>query len=160
MLDMPRTRPEDDVPVLIVGGGPAGLVAAITLARYGVQCLVVERRIDPSTHPRATVVSLRSMELVRSWGLERRVRGGGLDVEWVLWTCPTLAGAAAGFGSPVGVPSREQCAAISPTTPVCAPQDHLEAVLLAHLDRLPSARVERGIELVSVADAGDARADW
>ena len=63
-----------EVPVVIVGAGPAGLVAAITLARYGVGSLLVERH-PAAPLPRATVVSTRTMELLRSWGL--RGRGPG-----------------------------------------------------------------------------------
>lgn len=54
-------------PVLVAGAGPAGLVTAITLARLGVQVLVVERRAELSPFPRATGISTRSMELIRSW---------------------------------------------------------------------------------------------
>ena len=35
---------DDDVPVLIAGAGPAGLTTAVTLARQGVESLLVERR--------------------------------------------------------------------------------------------------------------------
>jgi len=62
------------LPVLIVGAGPAGLVAAITLARHGVRVLVVEKRANSSTLPRALVISTRSMEILRSWGFEEAVR--------------------------------------------------------------------------------------
>ena len=60
--------------IVIVGAGPAGLVAAITLARAGVPTVVIERRTEPSTHPRATVVSTWAMELLRRWGLAERLR--------------------------------------------------------------------------------------
>src|SRR4051812_43970979 len=68
--------------VLIVGAGPAGLVAATTLARYGIAATVVDRRLVPNDHPRATVVSTWSMELMRSWGIEDEIRAGAVDVEW------------------------------------------------------------------------------
>ncbi len=55
--------------VLIVGAGPAGLAAAIELARRDVPVLLVERRLTRSAHPRATVLSLRSREQMRVWGL-------------------------------------------------------------------------------------------
>ena len=79
---MPKS---EEVPVLVVGAGPAGLTAAIALGRYGVECPLVERRLEPSSHPRATVVSTRSMELLRSWGLEERVLAGGVEVDWLMW---------------------------------------------------------------------------
>ena len=64
------------VPVVIVGAGPAGLVAAVTLARDGIGSLLVERNPGLSPLPRATGVSLRTMELLRSFGLEAAVRAG------------------------------------------------------------------------------------
>jgi 2-polyprenyl-6-methoxyphenol hydroxylase-like FAD-dependent oxidoreductase len=145
-----------EVRVLVAGAGPAGLTAAIALARHGVLTLLVERRRDLSSLPRATVVSTRSMEIFRSWGLEERIRAGGPEVEWLLWACETLAGAAAGSGHAVGYPTREQAAVLSPTGPACVPQDHLEPVLLAHLRALPTAKVLLGTEVVDVFDGPDA----
>jgi choline dehydrogenase-like flavoprotein len=68
-----------ELPVVVVGAGPAGLMAAVALAGHGIECLVVERRREPATLPRATAISTRSMELLRSWGLEEEVRAGGAD---------------------------------------------------------------------------------
>ncbi|HEX8208120.1 MAG TPA: FAD-dependent monooxygenase, partial [Solirubrobacteraceae bacterium] len=139
-----------DTPVLIVGAGPAGLVTAAALAHGGVASLVIDRRTAPSTLPRATTISTRTMEIFRSWGLEDAIRSGGPDVEWLLWRCETLARVADGVGVAVGMPTAEQSALVSPTAPACAPQDHLESVVEAHLAGLPGARVERGVELVAL----------
>ena len=105
----------DHPPVIVVGAGPAGLVAAISLARLGIETMVVERRAAPSSLPRATVMSLRSMELMRSWGLEDAVREGAVDVEWRGRRSRTLATVAQGSMWPVGLPTREQAAVLSPT---------------------------------------------
>ena len=77
--------------MLIVGAGPAGLVAAITLGRYGIPNLLVEKRTELSTLSRATVISTRSMEILRSWGLEESVQAGAAEVEPCGWVTPTLA---------------------------------------------------------------------
>jgi len=143
-----------DIPVLVVGAGPAGLTAAGALARLGVQTLIVERRPELSSLPRATSVSTRSMELFRSWGLEDEVRAGGVDVEWQLWTCRTLAESAVGTAIPIGLPTREQSSMISPSSPACVPQDHLEPVLLRHL-LTQGGRAELGVETIGVETVGD-----
>ena len=125
--------------VLIAGAGPAGLTAAIALARQGVDTLVVDRKRELSSLPRATVISTRSMELLRSWGLEQDILAGAIDVEWRMWSCESLALASAGQGVPVGLPTREQSAVVSPAAPECVPQDHTRARAAAST-RVRSAR--------------------
>jgi putative polyketide hydroxylase len=145
-----------EVDVLVVGAGPAGLTAAAALRRYGVQVLVLERKARLSAHPRATVVSTRSMEMLRSWGLEDEIRAGGIpDVEWLGLVTETLASADRGEAVTLGLPTKEQAAVLSPTAPLCAPQDQTEAVLLGHARSL-GAEVEYGHEIlrVDVADDG------
>ena len=117
--------------------------------------MLVERRAEPSSLPRATAVSLRSMELLRLWGLEDAIRAGAVDVEWRGWQSDTLATAARGSAWPVGLPTREQAAVLSPTAPACVPQDHLEPVLLEHLRSLAGARVHLHTEVVAVEDRAE-----
>lgn len=141
--------------VLVVGGGAAGLGAAVTLGRHGVDTLVVEKRPSPSTWPRATVISTRSMEHVRSWGLERAVRAEGPDADMRLWECPTLARAGEGRAHAVGYPTPAEAAPVSPSAPAVVAQDRFEAVLRRHLATLPSVRVASGVEIVDVAATAD-----
>ena len=142
-----------EVPVLIVGGGPAGLTAAAELAGRGIETLLIERRPALFDHPRATAISTWSMELLRSWGLEDEVRAAELDVQWRGWVCETLA-SPEGIEIPLGLPTREQAAAVSPAGPACVPQDHLEPVLLGHARRL-GAGVRFGTKLVSLRSRPD-----
>ena len=140
----------EDVPVVVVGAGPAGLAAAIALGRLGVETMLVERRAELSSLPRATAVSLRSMELIRSWGVEDAVRAEAVDVEWHGALSETLATVADRSTWPTGIPTREQAALLSPTAPACVPQDHLEPVLLDHLRSLGATRVHLHTEVVGV----------
>lgn len=124
---------DSPVPVVVVGAGPAGLVTAVTLARYGIEVLLVDRRETGSDMPRATVLSLRTMELLRSWGLQHQILAGADDVEMTLLEMPTAAEASSGTIHDVGYPTVAQSAVVSPTAPASVAQDHLEAVLLDHL---------------------------
>ena len=142
--------PVHDIPVLVVGAGPAGLAAATELARHDVPFLLVERRTTLSSHPRATVLSLRSMELVRAWGLEAEIRACSVDVDWTMLESETLADAASGTAIAVGYPNAEQSRIVSPTAPACVAQDDVEPLLLEHLRAAPHAQVELGTELTGI----------
>jgi putative polyketide hydroxylase len=61
-------------PVLIIGGALSGLAAAVFLRSQGCACLLAERHPDTSRHPRARGVNIRTMELMRTVGLEEEVR--------------------------------------------------------------------------------------
>jgi putative polyketide hydroxylase len=152
---MTRSDRTPEVPVVIAGAGPAGLVAAITLARNGIGSLLVERNPSLSPLPRATGVSVRTMELLRSWGLEEQVRAGQLDVTAVgAWAAESLA-SPEGAVAPLGHPGFEEAAAASPTSLAAVPQDHLEPVLLGHLRQLPAAEVRFGTELAGFDQDAD-----
>ncbi len=139
----------DRVQVLVVGAGPAGLVAGITLARYGISVLVIDKRDGAPALSRALVVSTRGMELMRRWGLEDAVRAGAPDVVPRAWVTPDLA-CGEGAEMPLGYPSDEEAAAVSPSRPAWAPQDHHEPILLAHLRQMPSATVRFRCELTGL----------
>jgi putative polyketide hydroxylase len=145
-----------DLEVLVVGAGAAGLAAAAALGHHGVDTLLVERRVTPPTAPRATVISTRSMELLRRWGLEDEARAGGVDADVLLWECENLTRAAEGTAHVVGYPSRAQAAVVSPCAPGVVPQDWLEVVLRRHLTALPNVRLELGTELVAADNRPDA----
>ncbi|MEM7286754.1 MAG: FAD-dependent monooxygenase [Actinomycetota bacterium] len=59
-----------DVPFLIVGGGPVGLLGGILLGEQGRDALVVERRDGPLRAPAAHVVNARTFEICRQAGID------------------------------------------------------------------------------------------
>src|SRR5215472_9765786 len=64
----------EDVPVLIVGGSLVGLSAALFLRWHGVEVLAVERHAGTAINVRAGHFHLRTVEILRSAGLEDAVR--------------------------------------------------------------------------------------
>jgi len=71
----PLTSLPRSVQVLVAGGGPVGLAAAVELGRRGVSCLVIEPREEVShARPRCKTVNVRTMEHRRRWGIADRFR--------------------------------------------------------------------------------------
>ncbi|TQN67022.1 2,4-dichlorophenol 6-monooxygenase [Colletotrichum shisoi] len=70
----PRSAPDQDisheVPVLIVGGGPTGLLTAYMLSRHGVRSLLVERYPERLAAPKAHALCPRTLEICRQYGLD------------------------------------------------------------------------------------------
>ena len=78
--------------VAVVGSGPVGMGLAIALGQRGIECAVLERRTEPHRVPKGQNLTQRTMEHMRAWGAEDRVRAGR--------TVPTeLAGGLTAYGS-------------------------------------------------------------
>ncbi|MGH9671806.1 MAG: FAD-dependent monooxygenase [Bryobacteraceae bacterium] len=60
--------------VLIVGAGPVGLALAIDLGLRSVPCIVVEQHDRVGLKPRAKLTNVRSLELLRRWGIAESLR--------------------------------------------------------------------------------------
>jgi 2-polyprenyl-6-methoxyphenol hydroxylase-like FAD-dependent oxidoreductase len=69
-----------DVPVLIVGAGPTGLVLAIWLNRLGVAVRIIDKTAEPGTTSRALAVSARTVELYQQLGMAGPLLDGGVKV--------------------------------------------------------------------------------
>ena len=68
--------------VLIVGGGPCGLVLAIELGRRGIDAVLFNDRPDTTPHPQANATQARTMEHYRRLGLALEVRRQGLPGDY------------------------------------------------------------------------------
>jgi 2-polyprenyl-6-methoxyphenol hydroxylase-like FAD-dependent oxidoreductase len=77
------------VPVVVSGGGPVGLMAALDLHHRGVRVLLVERNLGTTQHPKMDVTNGRSLEHFRRLGIADRIRDVAvprhhpMDVAWV-----------------------------------------------------------------------------
>jgi 2-polyprenyl-6-methoxyphenol hydroxylase-like FAD-dependent oxidoreductase len=69
-------------PVLIAGGGPAGLTLAIELGWRGVPCILVEQTDGTVGFPTTNLVNTRTSEHLRRWGLIDRVRSAGFPPDF------------------------------------------------------------------------------
>ncbi len=147
-----------DAEVLVIGGGPAGLAAAVALGRFGVHTIVCERRQTTSHHPRGHVENGRTMELFRLWGIDGQVREQGLPRAFLggVAFMTRLAGITLGelrFAEDCEwLMSRDGAgpAALSST-----PQDRLEPILLQATQALPGVEVRFATELLGLEQRPD-----
>jgi 2-polyprenyl-6-methoxyphenol hydroxylase-like FAD-dependent oxidoreductase len=63
-----------ETPVLVVGGSLVGMSAAAFLGYHGIRPIVVEHHRGTAIHPRAALITQRSMEAFRTLGVERIIR--------------------------------------------------------------------------------------
>ncbi|WP_198417216.1 FAD-dependent monooxygenase [Cryobacterium sinapicolor] len=131
--------------VIVVGGGPVGILLAGLLAVRGVDVEVLEQRAEPSLRSRAIGIhppSLRALEQlgVAEEVLDRAVRIRGGVVRSDGRTLGRLAFSA--------TTDRMQSV-------ISLPQSETEAVLRARLAELAPGRLRGGITVTGVSDRGD-----
>ena len=144
-----------NVPVLIVGAGGAGLSLSLLLRQQEIPSVLIERRPDVSWVPRARNLNFRTLEVFRGLGLEEEVRTvGGRATHSFLKE--TLASSEQKEILDVSVltPPNQQEISPEPFLWYC-PQSRLEPLLLA-TNRQRGCDVRYGTRLVSFTqdDAG------
>ena len=80
--------------VLIAGAGPIGLTLAMELAWRGVPCIIIDQGDGSVDLPRGAMVSVRTMEYCRRWGITDQVTRAGFPPDYRLDMvyCTSLAG--------------------------------------------------------------------
>ncbi len=143
---------KDDTCVLIAGGGPVGLTAAIELSSRGVPYVLVNDNADTATHPKCNNTNARSMEHFRRLGIAKTLRAEGLpaDVErssaYVTRYC----------GHEFGRLPRPWSEWPTPELPATISQIVLERTLRRIAENYPSAQIHFGYKLdtFTADDAG------
>src|SRR5262245_34330610 len=139
---------DDDVPVLIAGGGLVGLTTAMFLAQHGVRSLAIERLRAASKLPRAAHFHLRTIELFRQAGIESEVRAQSekeFVPEGAIVAMDNLSGRKLADiipGLNVGVDD-----ALTPVRRMFVSQPGLEPILRRRAEAA-GAQVREGVELV------------
>jgi 2-polyprenyl-6-methoxyphenol hydroxylase-like FAD-dependent oxidoreductase len=73
------------VPVLVVGAGPTGLMMASELARQGIKCRIIDKAAEPMPLSKALTIHARTLEIFEKIGIvdefvTRGVRAHGASI--------------------------------------------------------------------------------
>lgn len=127
--------------------------ASVECSRHGLTSMLVERHPGTSIFPKARLVSTRTMELVRAWGIEDAVERAGLPREDSL---------AVGVGTSLTADDfQRQAAAIledapqSPTYAFICAQDKFEVILRGLAESSPDAEVRFGTKMTRLRQDDD-----
>lgn len=71
---------QNDLPVLVVGAGPVGLMLAAELARHGVECRIIDKSPAPTDQSRALAVHARTLEIFDALGIADAAIAAGHQV--------------------------------------------------------------------------------
>jgi 2,4-dichlorophenol 6-monooxygenase len=155
---------DETVPVLIVGGGGAGLAASMLLARQGVEHLLVSARPGTSDLPKAHVLNLRAMEVLEDAGVADAIAQRSTPAEQMAATAFY-----AGFAGPNDDYGRrivrleawgaggddEFWRTASPWRQLNLPQIRLEPLMKARADELSPGRIRFNHELLALEQDDD-----
>jgi 2-polyprenyl-6-methoxyphenol hydroxylase-like FAD-dependent oxidoreductase len=146
--------------VIVAGGGPVGLAAAVELGRRGIRCLVIEPRATVSrARPRCKTINVRSMEHLRRWGIAGRLREHApLAPSWSQDAvfCTSLAGRE--LSRFTGVLGLVHDGDRFPELGQQAPQYVLEELLREVVHELPACTLATGVTVADVEqDPGQVR---
>ena len=146
--------PDEEIPVLIIGGSLVGLTTAMLLGHHGVPSLSVERHAGTAIHPRAGHFQLRTMETIRQMGLEERVRTKSLETYSATGGIIAVESLAGRELATYVKELNEGVEGYSPTVRVFINQDALEPILRERALEL-GATLRNRTEAVALDQDGD-----
>jgi len=150
--------------VIVVGGGPCGLVLAIELGRRGIEVVVLNDRPDTTPHPQANATQARTMEHFRRLGLAAEIRRQGLPGDYptdIAYFTRYAGYELARFRQPASASTaalaRQSSGSWStPELPHRCSQLYIEQVLKGAAAALPSVRLRYGWTVTGIEWSPDA----
>ncbi|WP_130179151.1 NAD(P)/FAD-dependent oxidoreductase [Cryobacterium sp. SO1] len=130
--------------VIVVGGGPVGILLACLLAERGVDVEVLERRTEPSMLARAIGIHPPSMRVLGQAGVAEQVLARAVRIE---------AGSVQSGGRTLGRLSFARMTGRFPFV-VALPQHETEAVLRARFEQLRPDGLRSGVGVGMLHDRG------
>ena len=143
--------------VLIVGGGPVGLTAALDLGRRNVPAILITRNLEPPNYPKCNSAHARTMEHFRRLGIADELRQFGLPADFPREIAYRTRFCGYEFGRSVVPHARMPADSYpGPERPHVVSQRFLEPVLKRHAERQASVSVRFGQRLIDWQFGGEA----
>jgi 2-polyprenyl-6-methoxyphenol hydroxylase-like FAD-dependent oxidoreductase len=149
--------------VLIVGGGPCGLMLANEFGRRGVSAILVDEKPGTAFNPQANATQARSMEHYRRLGFADEIRREGLPADYptdVAYFTRYTGYELARFQLPSSSRAGELVKSMSGSwsaaeLPHRVSQKYVEAVLRRHAERIPEVKLNYSHRLIGYVESDD-----
>lgn len=154
--------PANSCSVLIVGGGPCGLMLANELGRRNIDAILVDEKPTTAFNPQANATQARTMEHFRRLGFASEIRALGMPPEFptdIAYFTRYAGHELARFKLPSSSQARARVSGLSGSwsaaeLPHRVSQKFVEATLRTKAEALDGISVNYGWRLISFEDAG------
>ncbi len=151
------------IDVLIVGGGPCGLMLANELGRRHIRCLLVDAKPGTAFNPQANATQARTMEHFRRLGFAQEIRSMGLPPEHptdIAYLTRFTGTELARLRLPTAAAAPQAIKAMSGSwsaaeLPHRVSQKYVEVCLHRHAQQQASVEMRYGWQLQQFTDTGD-----
>jgi 2-polyprenyl-6-methoxyphenol hydroxylase-like FAD-dependent oxidoreductase len=142
--------------VIILGAGPVGLGAALELARFGVQSVLIEKHETTSWHPKTRNLCTRTMEIARGWGrtVYKRLRSIDTPDGWKSPIRFLTSATGEQYGLIESKGFEGPGPTVSPALPIMSSQELIEEILLDAVRASGLVEIRFGVEALRLLRGG------
>lgn len=152
----------DQASVVIIGGGPCGLMLANELGRRGIRAVLFDDKPGTAFNPQANATQARTMEHYRRLGFASEIRDLGLPSDFptdIAYFTRYSKYELARFSLPSAAEAKKRIHSLSGSwsaaeLPHRVSQKYVEQVLRKHAQQLPGISINYGWRMKAFADTG------
>lgn len=148
--------------VMIVGGGPCGLMLANELGRRGIDAVLIDEKASTAFNPQANATQARTMEHYRRLGFANEIRDQGLPADFptdIAYFTRYATHELGRFQLPSAAEAKKKIHSLSGSwsaaeLPHRVSQKYVEQILRQQAEKLPGISVNFGWRMLALRDLG------